>query len=315
MTFILSDQSVNSYGFWVLTAGILLEQFIKNPVMLYDHERYGVMPIGKWTNIRVEENKLLADAEFDADDELAMKIKAKVEKGYLRGASIGMEVRELSDQPEYIQQGQTHATVIKAFLLEASITPFPSNRNSLKLSANGKKINLSESSELNNFIPTLNNNQKMKKVAILLGLAENADENQIAAAVEKQALSIKTLTEQRNKTLITLGTQSGFVTNENKAKIEKLADVEFDLVFELAQKSTEKTETDPNADNKQKTEKSENVRFSDILEGVKNLKNTTTKTFRELADSEPQTLSKLFTEDFAKFNELYKAEYGKEYAK
>jgi len=35
MDFILSDESVNSYNFKVITDGIDLERFKKNPVMLY----------------------------------------------------------------------------------------------------------------------------------------------------------------------------------------------------------------------------------------------------------------------------------------
>ena len=36
---ILSDSSLNRYGYRVLTAGLLLEAFIDNPVMLYGHFR------------------------------------------------------------------------------------------------------------------------------------------------------------------------------------------------------------------------------------------------------------------------------------
>lgn len=38
-TFVLSDESVNSYGFRVLTDGIALDNFKKNPVMLWNHTR------------------------------------------------------------------------------------------------------------------------------------------------------------------------------------------------------------------------------------------------------------------------------------
>ena len=35
--FLISDESTNSYGFAVLTSGINLERFKKNPVMYYNH--------------------------------------------------------------------------------------------------------------------------------------------------------------------------------------------------------------------------------------------------------------------------------------
>ena len=52
-TFVLTDESVNSYGYRVLTSGIKMEQFLKNPVMLYSHDN-NRMPIGTWENVRPE---------------------------------------------------------------------------------------------------------------------------------------------------------------------------------------------------------------------------------------------------------------------
>ena len=69
-TFILSDGSVNSYGFSVDMTNLHLERFRNNPVMLYNH--YDL--IGKWENLRVEDGKLLAEASFmDGDEEALAK--------------------------------------------------------------------------------------------------------------------------------------------------------------------------------------------------------------------------------------------------
>ena len=63
-TFIVSDESLNSYGMVILTAGIDYADFARNPIMYYMHERSkGV--VGRWENIRVEDNKLLMDAVFE----------------------------------------------------------------------------------------------------------------------------------------------------------------------------------------------------------------------------------------------------------
>lgn len=52
-TFVLSDESVNSYGFIVQTAEIDTAQFERNPVMLYMNDRdNGVL--GRRENIRRE---------------------------------------------------------------------------------------------------------------------------------------------------------------------------------------------------------------------------------------------------------------------
>ena len=80
---ILNTENINRYGFRVLTNGIDLSAFIKNPVMLYNHNRskdenrVQNLPIGKWENIRIEGDKLLADPVFDAYDQFAQTIKSK----------------------------------------------------------------------------------------------------------------------------------------------------------------------------------------------------------------------------------------------
>ena len=43
VTFVISDESVNSYGKVILTDGIDISQFERNPVMLYMHERATVV--------------------------------------------------------------------------------------------------------------------------------------------------------------------------------------------------------------------------------------------------------------------------------
>ncbi len=88
LTFVLHDESVNTYGFRMLTSGANLEEFKKNPVMLLNHDDYS-LPIGRWENIRVEGGKILADAVFDEGDARAAEVKRKVENDFIRMASIG----------------------------------------------------------------------------------------------------------------------------------------------------------------------------------------------------------------------------------
>jgi len=56
------------------------------------------------------------------------------------------------------------------------------------------------------------------------------------------------------------------------------------------------------------------VLFSDKLKGTNNSQ-ASTKTYRQLADSEPETLKSLFESNFEEFNRLFKAEYGYDYAR
>lgn len=123
-TFVVSDESVNSYGLVILTSGIDTAKFERNPVMLYMHERKTV--VGRWENIRKDGKRLLADAVFDDSSPLGVQVKNQVEKGFLRSASIGVEIID-KETVNGIE------TVTKSVLTEISIVDIPSNSNALKL--------------------------------------------------------------------------------------------------------------------------------------------------------------------------------------
>ena len=194
-TFVLSDESLNSYGFRVLTSGIDITQFEKNPVMLWSHTRSyrdsenTILPIGHWENLRVEDGKLLGDPVFDMDDTFAAKIANKVAKGFIRACSIGIEVLERSDMPEDVVQGQTRSTVKRCILREVSATDIPANANCVALyDSSGKTIELTAES-VDCVIGLINNNVKkgeaMKLIALKLGLGESATEAEILAKIQE----------------------------------------------------------------------------------------------------------------------------------
>lgn len=214
-TFVLSEESVNSYGFRVLTAGIDLTNFEKNPIMLWNHTRsYSdknnvILPIGKWENIRVEEGALKADAVFDKEDEFAASISRKVDKGMINMCSIGFEITEESDSPEHILPGQRRMTVTKCRLREASITDIGSNYNSISLyDKDGKVIELTAGGDcpigiLKDSLIKNNNNEKfdnMKMIALKLGLPETATEAQLIAEIDK-LLKVKEELTTKNETI------------------------------------------------------------------------------------------------------------------
>ena len=108
LTFVLHDESVNTYGFRMLTSGANLEEFRKNPVMLLNHDDYS-LPICRWENIRVEGGKILADAVFDEGDPRAAEVKRKVENDFIRMASIGAwPPEEKSRSEEHTSELQSH---------------------------------------------------------------------------------------------------------------------------------------------------------------------------------------------------------------
>ena len=171
-TFILSDESLNSYGFVVQTAGIDTAQFERNPVMLYMHDRESGV-VGRWENIRKEGNRLLADAVFDESTELGAKIKTQVANGFLRCVSIGID----NVTQEDLNNVQT---VTKCRLIEASIVDIPSNANAVKLFRRSGSFTY-RLSDLNDNAP----DAFRTAVIAALGLKPGVSDTEILRAIEK----------------------------------------------------------------------------------------------------------------------------------
>jgi len=142
--FVLNDETVtNSYGFRVLNAGIVLDRFKSNPIILAEHYSVSWFVIGRWENLRVEGNRLMADAVFDMDDEDASKIAGKVLRGYVKGVSIGF-MKAANDSDYNFVKGSDGVPELRSCeLMEASIVALPSNRAAVKLYANDNKEQLS----------------------------------------------------------------------------------------------------------------------------------------------------------------------------
>lgn len=139
--FVFNDETIaNTYGFYILTEGIDLTRFEKNPVMLSDHWNNNNYVLGKWTDWKKDSTTLSGLPDFDVEDENAAKIKGKVERGYLSGCSMGIIVDR--ENLTYID-GKIFLT--KCELAEVSIVPVPSNANAVRLMhADGKQMDEEE---------------------------------------------------------------------------------------------------------------------------------------------------------------------------
>ena len=141
---ILSDQSVNSYGFRVLTGGADLSAFQQNPVLFFNHRTFEA-PAGKWQDLQINGEQISAEPVFDLDDPEAAQLAGKYERGFLNASSIGLRVLETSEDPTLMQPGQIYPTVTKWKLMEASIVSIPANANAVRLyDGEGKEFNLQD---------------------------------------------------------------------------------------------------------------------------------------------------------------------------
>lgn len=137
---ILSDSSLNRYGYRILSAGLMIEAFKKNPVMLYMHFRDEGSPlwgeakaIGHWEDIQLNGDELSATPVFDDACELSRTIHAKYDAGTYSAASVGIRIIATSANKELLLPGQTRETVTESELMEASIVDIPANSNAVRL--------------------------------------------------------------------------------------------------------------------------------------------------------------------------------------
>lgn len=142
--FVICDNTINRYGWRLLVEGIDLTGFLKNPVCCYIHNTYSI-PVGKWTNIRVENGQMLGTLIFDANDPDAVKLYWKYADGFMSAVSLNIIPIAESEDPSMLLPGQKYPTVVKSEMLEISVVTVPGQKNAVKLTTpdgNVYKLNL-----------------------------------------------------------------------------------------------------------------------------------------------------------------------------
>lgn len=128
--FRLSDETVNCYGYRLLTSGLMLERF--NPAIGYlMHDRERGVAI-RWEDLVVREGALYGKPVVNETE--YPNLAKEIEDGFYAAASVGHIVAlELSDDPSLRMEGQTGPTVTRWFPRECSIVDIPGNYNAVAL--------------------------------------------------------------------------------------------------------------------------------------------------------------------------------------
>lgn len=212
--YLLTDSSVNVYGFRLLTEGYQVEEFKKNPIGYYMHNREDGVVL-RWEDIRVDGDKVYGKPVINLSNARGQQTHDEVEGGFLNGASVGQIVAlEFSDDPSMMLPGQCGPTITKWYNRECSLVDVPGNMNSLSLyDDKGNVINLADFT---------NQNSKMKQIFLtaaqltLLNLKADAD----AALVD---LALNDLVAKAKK-LDDLQAKLDTATQETAVAEQKLAD-------------------------------------------------------------------------------------------
>lgn len=234
-SFVLSDESINTYGFWILLSGMDLAGIQANCPLYYEHRTWEI-PCGHVENIKLKDGKLIGDVVIDGGNDIEREYIRKIQNGDIKGVSMGIDPVEWSTAPEYLKQGQTVATLIKSSPFEVSLAPLPGNKNALALRNNNSLIELSSDKKYD-FIPELNP-ISMKKIAVLLGMAEDSTEVSIEAAVK--ALQLKAGNVDKLKAIIAEKLTVN-LTDDSKAFFKYAFDNDIDTGLQFLNVAKEKT--------------------------------------------------------------------------
>lgn len=301
----ITNDSLNSYGTRVLTSGMEISQYERNPVLLYQHNRGQV--IGYVKDIKVENNEVTGELMFDCASELSQRCKKQFEFGSLRMVSVGIDILETSEEKSNLVQGQTRPTITKSKLFEVSLVDIGANDDAIVLQKDGERITLGKN-ETSSFLPLINSNNnqiqtqmEQKTLCLLLGLPETADEAAIKAAIdglkqyqancskleaEKAALELERLTAAVDKAIsekrIDATKKDQFLELGKKVGCQELQNV-----FAAMTPQT---------------------KLSAVLghHGVA----PTSNTYKKLSDVPSSEILKLRSENPEEYKRLYKEEYG-----
>ena len=199
--------------------------------------------IGRWEKVRIEGSQLLADAVFDMEDYRAKEIARKVDEGFLKAASIGLEVQSRSEAPEDKLPIQTGSTITKGVLLEASIVDIPQSEDALKQNyvqlsyaaapaGNTNQIttqtteNMEELQELKAFQKSVGKELSLKRAdedsvtQAIEGLRTKASGAEAAKEQAEQALAAEYKAQDERE--LTLAVACGAISEAEKPNFEKL---------------------------------------------------------------------------------------------
>lgn len=302
----ISNERLNCYGTRVLTAGINVEQYNRNPILLYMHERGQV--IGLVRDLKVEGEEVTGELVFDEATELSQRCKKQWEFGSLRMVSINIDILETSDDPRLLVQGQTAPTITKSKLNEVSLVDIGANDDAIVLHKDGVRLTLGKGAA--DVLPPLHNNKSKKqktmdqeKLALELGLPKDADEAAISAELAKLKAKgaesdglrteCETLRAARIETLVNAAVAEKKIGEDKKQQFlelgKKLGAEDLKATFDAM---------------------SPQVRLSSVVGSQGGTPAGGNAEYKKLSEVPEEELKKLREENPAQYKKLYKAEYG-----
>jgi hypothetical protein len=249
--FVLSDSTVNVYGFRLLTSGCDLEESLRNPIGYYDHKKDDGVLV-KWEEVALVDDQIVGKPVINLEHPRAARTITEINEDFLNAASVGhicLLETALEDNPD--NEDEPILVGLKWYYKECSLVDSPGNRSAFKLyDQQEKEINLADArlSLIDKSVLKPKNN--MSKIALtispllvsLLNLSDSTDQGAFEDAVQnlhdekkgaekKLADTLKKHNGEKIASILDKGLADG---KYNKATRDKLAKTYADKPDELS---------------------------------------------------------------------------------
>ena len=312
----ITNDRLNSYGSRVLTSGLDVKQYERNPVLLYMHERGKV--IGYVKDLEKTDSEVTGELVFDEASELSIRCKKQWDFGSLKMVSAGLDIVELSDDPLLLLEGQTSPTVTKSKLYEVSLVDIGANDDAIVLKKDGKQITLGKDSACplpllaKKKEPLIQQNEEemeMKSIAKQLGMAETASAEEISAKIETMKSETSELSKMKeSRDRLELEMVTGMVSKSvedgkvNASKKDVLLNLGKEIGHERLQEVMDAVCAPKHASLKDMVNSTSGAHVEDGW-----------SKYKKLSEVPCGEIMKLKTESPAEYSRLYKSEYGMDY--
>ena len=312
----ITNDRLNYYGSRVLTSGLDVKQYERNPVLLYMHERGNV--IGYVKDLEKTDSEVTGELVFDEASELSIRCKKQWDFGSLKMVSAGLDIVELSDDPLLLLEGQTSPTVTKSKLYEVSLVDIGANDDAIVLKKDGQQITLGKDSACplpllaKKKEPLIQQNEEemeMKSIAKQLGLAETASAEEISAKIETMKSETSELSKMKeSRDRLELEMVTGMVSKAvedgkvNASKKDVLLNLGKEIGHERLQEVMDAVCAPKHASLKDMVNSTSGAHVEDGW-----------SKYKKLSEVPCGEIMKLKTESPAEYSRLYKSEYGMDY--
>lgn len=302
---------MNVYKYRLLTEGLDLAQYKKNPIGFLMHEREGGVLV-KWEDFRIECDKLFGKPVINLSHPKGEDIATQVENGFINAASCGKIICLAATDDESMKlEGQTGPTVTKWFPREISFVDIPGNHNALAnlYDINDNELNLAD------FVKP--NPKEMNKILLTaamltaLNLSDKSSEDDAAKAfqdlidtagkvpeLEKDLAGKKTALTAKEKELEDLKAET---TAKEVQDLLAKGETDKKLTKEVSAKLGEKFKTDPSGLKDLIDSMPAQTLVTDQLDNQKDLADFTGKSWDDLYQSDQlETVRKQFPDLYEK---------------